>query len=90
MTNNSSLFSAAEMDDNCPTIDLHSSQSIPEAIDQLERELYFYYDDGAEYCEVIYGGGTGALKKKVLEELEDNPMIEDLKRKCGGSCVVLF
>ncbi len=84
------LFSAAEMDKNCPEIDLHSSQSKSEAIDQLERELYFYYQDGADYCEVIYGGGTGRLKEVVLNEIEDNPMIKDFKKKHGGSCIVLF
>ena len=84
------LFSAAEMDENCPEIDLHSSQSIPEAIDQLERELYFYYQDGADYCEVIYGGGTGDLKEAVLKELDENPMVKEFKKKHGGSCIVLF
>lgn len=90
MKDKEALFSAAELDQNRPIIDLHSSKTIEQAIDQLEQELFFYYQDGAKYCEVIYGGGTGKLKESVLDELEDNPMIEDFKNLHAGSCVVLF
>jgi dsDNA-specific endonuclease/ATPase MutS2 len=90
MKNKEALFSAAELDQNRPAIDLHSSKTIEKAIDQLEQELFFYYQDGVKYCEVIYGGGTGKLKEAVLDELEDNPMIEDFRELHAGSCVVLF
>ena len=84
------LFSAAEIDPNIATIDLHASHNIEDAIDQLEKELYFYYQDGAKYCQVVYGGGTGRLRKAVHKELEKNPMIDDFKEVHGGACVVLF
>lgn len=80
-------FFAAGLDTKIATIDLHSSDNVAEALEQLERELFFYRDKN--YCRVVYGVGEGILRKAVLEALEKNPMVGETKEE-GGACLVLF
>lgn len=82
---------AASLDFEIPTIDLHGTPSIYEALEQLERELFLFAKLGHLYCRVVTGIGTGALQNAVVTALEKNPMVAHVeKEEQGGSLIVIF
>lgn len=83
------FFTLLESDEDTPVIDLHHSKNITEAIEQLNHELFGFYKHKIKYCKVIYGIGSGALKKAVTSELAKNPLIKEFQNsEDGGSSIV--
>ena len=74
-----------------PTIDLHDSASIQEALSALDTGLFLLFKKGEREVRVIHGIGTGKLAGAVHESLEKNPMVVGRKEAAdGGSCVVFL
>lgn len=85
------LFFAAEIDTGISVIDLHAADNIPDALEQLEKELFFLFNKGILYGKVIHGIGSGRLAEAVHERLEKNPLVKEWREaEQGGSCIVLF
>ncbi len=84
-------FFAASLDDAIPTIDLHQTDNIPDALILLEKELYHIFKQGHKYCRIVHGIGEGKMTQAVHRSLVKNPMIRDLKKEeNGGSTIALF
>jgi dsDNA-specific endonuclease/ATPase MutS2 len=70
-------------------IDLHHAETISDALDTLERELFYFFQEKETIIRVIHGIGTGALAAAVHTALEKNPMIKSREEsEDGGSCIV--
>lgn len=77
------------MNQQLPAIDLHYCVRIQEALDVLEKELYQMHSQAVSYVRIIYGIGSGALSRTVLQVLRTHPLIVDIyEEETGGSCVV--
>ena len=84
-------FFAAEIDSHIASIDLHGSFTITDALEQLEKELFFLSQRGERYCTVIHGIGTGRLASAVHERLEKHPLVVGWQEsESGGRCLVLL
>lgn len=84
-------FLGPSIDPSIPTIDLHESRSVSEAIDQLERSLFLFTKRNERYCRVIHGIGEGVLANAVHELLEKHPLVgEWQEEESGGSCIVIL
>lgn len=84
-------FFAAHIDHQIITIDLHGTDTISDALDQLEKELFRVFNTSARYCKVVHGIGTGKLAEAVHTALHKNPLVFGFQEsEYGGSCVVLF
>lgn len=84
-------FFAAEIDSSIASIDLHGNTNIVDALEQLEKELFFLSQQGERYCTVIHGIGTGRLAAVVHEKLEKHPLVVGWKEsEQGGRCLVLL
>mgnify|MGYP001561914319 CR=1 FL=1 len=94
------LYQTLINSNNLFLIDFHKSQSVSEALEQLEKELYFAYQNhvpqgymamhscSAWYCRIVYGVGEGILRKAVLKNLENHPLISDLREgESGGDLI---
>jgi len=85
------LFFAAEIDTGILVVDLHAFDTIPEALEQLEKELFFLFNKGVLYIKIIHGIGSGRLGSAVHERLHQNPLVKAWKEtEQGGSCIVIF
>jgi len=74
-----------------PYIDLHGTPFLHDALEQLEKELFFFFQKGEKNVRVIHGIGTGKLADAVHEALTKNPMVvEFAEEQTGGSCIVRF
>jgi DNA-nicking Smr family endonuclease len=79
---------AAELRRDLVQLDLHGMY--PEnALQQLELFLYDQQGNDQEVVRVIYGGGKGILREKVLRYLQRHPMVDTLVEQ-GGSCIVFL
>lgn len=82
-------FFAADIDPSMPAIDLHHTHTIVDALDELERELFYFSNSDMPYVRVIHGIGEGKLAKAVHKALDKNPMVVQWKQE-GGSTIVLL
>lgn len=74
-----------------PTIDLHGTRFLQDALEQLEKELFFFFQKGEKNVRVIHGIGTGKLAHAVHEALTKNPMVVEFgEEETGGSCIICF
>jgi len=81
----------ASLSQDIPTIDLHGMRHMMSALEELEKKLYTYYQQGNKICRVIYGIGEGVLAKEVQDSLTKNPMVREWHHEeTGGSCIVLL
>lgn len=72
-------------------IDLHGISDIVSALEQLEKELFFAFQKGELYCQVIHGIGSGKLAAAVHESLQKHPMVQNFhEAESGGSCSASF
>ncbi|HYE60308.1 MAG TPA: Smr/MutS family protein [Candidatus Kapabacteria bacterium] len=70
-------------------IDLHTTETITDALFLLEQELFHAYQGKETTCHVIHGIGTGMLARAVHEALNKNPMVRSwVEAEDGGSCMV--
>ncbi len=83
-----SIFLSLANSDETPQIDLHISSNVDEALDQLEKELYFLVKNKKRYAKIIYGIGKGVLKSEVLKVIEKHPLIKDYSIGQDGFCIV--
>ncbi|NCO05063.1 MAG: Smr/MutS family protein [Candidatus Magasanikbacteria bacterium] len=83
------IFFAAQLDQHIHSIDLHEYATVPEALEQLERQLFFCYQKHISYCRVIHGIGEGILMTHVHGALAKNPMVQGSQCQ-GGSCIVVL
>lgn len=82
-------FFAADIDENIHTIDLHHTSTVHQALEQLERELFFCHQKQTPYLRVIHGIGKGILANAVHQALDKNPLIA--AHKCnGGHCIAIL
>lgn len=84
---NIKLF-AAELTTDLPTLDLHGLYP-DEALSKLESFLYDQHQAGSESVKIIYGGGTGILREKVLVHLHKHVLVGTIAEQ-GGCCIVLL
>lgn len=85
------LYQTLVNDDSLFVIDLHKSENVDDALDQLEKELFFAFQNKIKYCRVVHGIGEGILKKAVVEYLKKHPLVSDFKEgESGGDCIVAF
>lgn len=85
------IFFAAEIDSHIAVIDLHEFTTIPEALEQLEKQLFLLFNKGEKYVRVVHGIGAGILGSAVHETLKKNPLVKNWKEsEYGGSCIVVF
>lgn len=74
---------------NIPTIDLHDCKTISDALEELERGLFLFFQKKEKTIRVIHGIGEGKLATAVHDALEKNPMVISVEEsEDGGSCVV--
>ncbi len=87
----SSAFLSAEIDPAIPVIDLHSTDSISEALEKMERELFRLHIQRVRYCKVVHGIGSGLLADAVHRVLNKHPLVQAHQEAGnGGACLVLF
>ena len=86
MNNKQAKIFAAQIGSDIKELDLHGFYP-DEALDKLE--LFLFQNRNENIVRIIYGGGTGKLKKIILERLKIHPLIEDIVDD-GGNCLVLF
>lgn len=87
----SDKFFAAEINPHTVVIDLHTTNTVIGALEQLEKELFLVFNTGEKYCRVIHGIGTGILAEAVHKALSKNPLVADWQEsEQGGSCLILF
>ena len=84
-------FFAAEIDQHIHCIDLHGCQTIVDALELLEREIFWCGQSGIPYAKVIYGIGSGNLSRAVQQRLDAHPMVVAAQVTGeGGSSFILF
>ncbi|MBT4120980.1 MAG: Smr/MutS family protein [Candidatus Magasanikbacteria bacterium] len=88
MDNKQAKIFAAEIGADIPVLDLHGLYP-SEALEQVEPFVFAMHKDKQDTGRIIYGGGTGVLRKEVLNYLQKHPLIEDVVEE-GGSCLVLL
>lgn len=88
MDKNSAKFFAAELGAKIPTLDLHGYFP-DQAIEKLDIFIFQCIEQSTQSARIIYGGGTGRLREKVLNCLKDQKVVVDYQEE-AGSCVVLF
>ncbi|MFH1286336.1 MAG: Smr/MutS family protein [Candidatus Magasanikbacteria bacterium] len=72
-----------------PSIDLHTCELIPDALEKLETELFLLFQKGERRIEVVHGIGEGKMAAAVHRELNRNPMVGSrLESDHGGSCII--
>ncbi len=82
---------AATINPSLPVIDLHGTRYISDATNELESAAFRFAQSGDTACRVIYGVGTGAMRKAVIQAIKKNPMFgEYAEEESGGSLVVLI
>ena len=69
-------------------LDLHGVYP-PEALQQLDQFLYDTFQTQEQFIKIIYGIGSGTLKKSVLSYIGDHPLVEEWIDQ-GGYCVALM
>lgn len=79
---------AAQLDPDIPACDLHGLYP-HEALSRVELFLYDQQSIGVHSAKIIYGGGTGILREKVLQHLHKHPLVDTISEQ-GGYCIVLL
>ncbi len=91
MDNKEAKIFAVELGAIIPQLDLH--EKFPYEIeDEVRLFVLENFNLEKEMVRIIYGGGTGKMKKKVLETLDREgvrDIIEGVK-VAEGECVVVF
>ena len=85
---NETLFLSLSHSGDIPRIDLHTSSNINEALDQLERELFFFSKNKEKFIKIIYGIGEGVLREKVIEAVSEHPLIKSYRIGEDGFCMI--
>jgi len=88
MNNRQAKIFAAEIGADIPVLDLHGFYP-SEALEKVEPFVCDMYKNKQDMGRIIYGGGTGVLRKEVLQYLETHPLLGDVVEE-GGSCLVLL
>ena len=88
MNNKQAKIFAAEIGADIPVLDLHGFYP-SEALDMIDPFVYGIYKNKEQVGRIIYGGGTGVLRREVLQYLQKHPLVEDVVEE-GGSCIFLI
>lgn len=84
-----SFLWAAQYDRTIETIDLHTEQTVSDAIQQLDHELFVFNNRRVAVCRIVYGIGTGVLRSAVLGAIQKHPLIEEwMEEDFGGSVLI--
>ncbi len=84
-------FFSASIDHYISVIDLHETDSVHEALDLLERQLFRLVQEEKLYCRVVHGIGEGMLAEAVHRALKSHPLVTSWREEPdGGSCLVLL
>lgn len=85
------LYSVLINDDSLFLIDLHESKNVVDALEQLEKGLYFAVKNKIKYCRVVCGIGEGVLKKEVLRNLQKHSLVYDFREgESGGDFIIIL
>ncbi len=87
--NTMSFLWAAQYDRAIETIDLHTEQTVPDALQQLDHELFIFYNRRVAVCRIVYGIGTGVLRSAVLAAIRQHPFIEEWMEEDGGGSALI-
>ena len=85
---NEALFLSLSHSNKIPTIDLHGSSGIVEALEMMEKELFSFSKRKDNFVKVIYGIGEGVLKERVVESVKNHPLIKSYHIGEDGFCIV--
>ena len=80
---------AAELRSDLPSLDLHPPVDLSQAGILVDQFLYNSSKNKEDAVAIIYGAGTGKMKKIVLEILEKHPLVLGVRDKSGHCVVVL-
>lgn len=80
---------AAELREDLPSLDLHPPVNLSQVEILVDQFLYQSLQNNENTVVIIYGAGTGKMKKQVLEVLGKHPLVEFVKDKSGHCLVVL-
>lgn len=70
-------------------IDLHEFGNPSEALEVMEGELFSAHKNGQEFVSIIHGIGSGVMKDRVHEALQNNPLVKEFSlEQSGGSTMV--
>jgi dsDNA-specific endonuclease/ATPase MutS2 len=84
------MLSILQYNDDIPVIDLHDSESVHDALEKLDIGLSKFLAS-ENYCRIVYGIGTGALRNAVFKASHDYSFISFIKEEeGGGSCIIFF
>lgn len=78
---------AAEIRSKKPELDLHGFQP-EQAADKIDVFLNDHYE-GSDSVDIIYGIGTGKMRRTALQFLNEHPLVEDVIVH-AGHCTVVF
>ena len=79
---------AAQLRRDLAVLDLHGAYP-GQVNDRLEPFLYTQYRASTTAVKIIYGGGTGALRERVLTVLRQHPLVATIAEE-GGACTVIL
>ena len=88
MDNKQAKIFAAEIGADIPVLDLHGFYP-REALDKVESFVFDIYKNKQNMGRIIYGGGTGVLRREILQYLQKHPLVGDVVEE-GGACLVLL
>lgn len=88
MNSNEAKKLALTLQTDFQEIDLHGIYP-EEALTKLDQFLYDTSQSRHQFIKIIYGIGSGTLKKSVLSYIGDHPLVEEWIDQ-GGSCAVLL
>lgn len=70
-------------------IDLHAYETVDEALQELEKQLFRAFSTQQHTCLIVHGIGEGVLKDAVHEALNKNPLVRRFSLdENGGSTTV--
>jgi dsDNA-specific endonuclease/ATPase MutS2 len=79
---------AAQLRTDMPTVDLHGLYP-DDALQKLELFLFEYVTAREDVLKIVYGIGTGVLKKRIIECLHKHPLVDTIE-EAEGHCIVLL
>lgn len=80
---------AAELRGDLPSLDLHPPVDLSQVGILVDQFLYESLQSNEDTVAIIYGAGTGKMKKQALEVLAKHPLVKFVKDKSGHCLVVL-
>lgn len=88
MDNKQAKIYSVELGGAGAELDLHGLR-VFEAEEKIESFLFACQKQKTDVAKIIYGVGTGALERGVVDYLKNHPLVDGLVLH-SGYCIVLF